>query len=161
MRNPLLIFPDRTIDEGTLHLRRIRSLEAHVADIRQTQTAIQNTLLEIATHLRGGAPLHSRSPSSYPPFPHHSPSAHSLGSPGVSTPSTGPMTQQHIIDTPQSSSHQGTSINGSIPSPHTGILNPSLHRQHRDSISGMCYFQEWKFRFLIRQSLLPSNFALT
>lgn len=124
-----------------IYLRRIRSLEAHVADIRQTQTVIQNTLLEIATHLRGGAPLHSRSPSTYPPFPHHSPSTHSLSSPGVSTPSTGPMTSQHMIDTPQTS-QQGSSNNGSIPSPHGAALNPSLHRQHRDPISGTYVISE-------------------
>ena len=69
-------------------VRRIRSLEAHVADIRQSQTIIQNTLMDIAAHLRGSAPLSSRSP--YPgPFAHHSPGAQSLGSPAVSTPSTG------------------------------------------------------------------------
>ena len=116
-------------DDEWLH-RRIRSLEAHVADIRQTQTAIQNTLIEIVTHLRGGPPLHSRSPSTYPPFPHHSPSNHSLGSPGVSTPSTGHMASQHVVDTPQNT-HQGTPNNGQAPSPH------NIHRQHREPIAGM------------------------
>ncbi|KAI8990468.1 hypothetical protein BD414DRAFT_483741 [Trametes punicea] len=84
---------------GEAGLERIRSLEAHVADIRATQTAIQNTLLEIASHLRGGPPLTSRSPSSYPPFTHHSPSGQSLGSPAVSTPSTATstLTSSHVM----------------------------------------------------------------
>lgn len=73
---------------GEAGLERIRSLESHVADIRQTQTVIQSTLLEIAAHLRGGGPpLTSRSPYP-PPFAHHSPGAQSMGSPAVSTPST-------------------------------------------------------------------------
>ncbi|KAG6887862.1 hypothetical protein C0995_012113 [Termitomyces sp. Mi166 len=39
---------------GEAGLERIRSLEAHVADIRQTQTTISNTLTELVAHLRGG-----------------------------------------------------------------------------------------------------------
>ncbi|KAH9944211.1 uncharacterized protein BXZ73DRAFT_39269 [Epithele typhae] len=73
---------------GEAGLERIRSLEAHVADIRQSQTVIHSTLMELVAHFRNGAPLTSRSP--YPsPFAHHSPGAQSLGSPAVSTPSTG------------------------------------------------------------------------
>ncbi|OSD03279.1 hypothetical protein PYCCODRAFT_1434695 [Trametes coccinea BRFM310] len=84
---------------GEAGLERIRSLEAHVADIRATQTAIQNTLLEIASHLRGGGPPTSRSPSTYPPFAHHSPGGQSLGSPAVSTPSTATstLTSSHVM----------------------------------------------------------------
>ncbi|KAI0048332.1 hypothetical protein FA95DRAFT_1517530 [Auriscalpium vulgare] len=73
---------------GEAGLERIRSLESHVADIRQTQSAIQSTLLEIVGHLRGGSAPPARSPTSYPqPYMHHSPSIHS-DSPALSTPST-------------------------------------------------------------------------
>nr|BCB28855.1 Zn(2)-C6 fungal-type domain-containing protein [Mycoleptodonoides aitchisonii] len=112
---------------GEAGLERIRSLESHVADIRHTQTAIQNTLLEIATHLRGGAPLHhSRSPT-YPPFTHQSPS--SLGSPGVSTPSTAAHPPSLMVDT----AHSGQIT---VPGNNHAIMNPSAHRQHRDQLSG-------------------------
>jgi hypothetical protein len=65
--------------------RRIRSLEAHVADIRHTQTTISNTLSELVSHLRAGSFV-VRSPSIYPPtFHHQSPS---MSSPSLSTPTT-------------------------------------------------------------------------
>ncbi|KAI0719989.1 hypothetical protein C8T65DRAFT_634520 [Cerioporus squamosus] len=92
---------------GEAGLERIRSLENHVADIRQSQTIIQSTLMEIAAHLRGGAPLTSRSPYP-PPFAHHSPGAQSLGSPAVSTPST---------------------VTSTVPSAHPMV---TAQRQHRD-----------------------------
>ncbi|KAI0030204.1 hypothetical protein K488DRAFT_23891, partial [Vararia minispora EC-137] len=74
---------------GEAGLERIRSLEAHVADIRQSQMAIQNTLAEIVGHLRAGSgPMNHRSPTVYPqPYMHPSPSIHSA-SPALSTPST-------------------------------------------------------------------------
>lgn len=108
--------------------RRIRSLETHVAEIRQSQTVIQNTLAEIAAHLRGGAHFQTRSPSVYPPpFGHHSPSVHSMGSPSISTPTTGSHPPQLIVDTAHTPTPGGSS----------NSLTPShmLNRQHRDSIS--------------------------
>ncbi|KAH9937267.1 uncharacterized protein B0H18DRAFT_969848 [Fomitopsis serialis] len=112
---------------GEAGLERIRSLESHVADIRQTQTTIQNTLLEIASHLRGGAPFHSRSPS-FPAFVHQSPSALSMGSPSVSTPSTTvPHPPQLILDT----SHTGPtspSSNGTM----SATMGSTAHRPNRD-----------------------------
>ncbi|KAI0068301.1 hypothetical protein BV25DRAFT_1792927 [Artomyces pyxidatus] len=77
---------------GEAGLERIRSLESHVADIRQSQAAIQNTLLEIVGHLRGGQALPARSPSAYP-YVHHSPSIQS-DSPALSTPSVARPTNQ-------------------------------------------------------------------
>lgn len=114
--------------------RRIRSLEAHVADIRQTQTVIQNTLLEIASHLRGGAPFHSRSPS-FPVFAHQSPSALSMGSPSVSTPSASAShPPQLMLDTshagPTSPSSNGTVTQGS--GPMSATLGSNTHRPNRD-----------------------------
>ncbi|OBZ79930.1 Transcriptional activator of proteases prtT [Grifola frondosa] len=88
---------------GEAGLERIRSLEAHVADIRQTQTVIQNTLVEIATHLRGG-------------------------SPGVSTPSTGPHPPQLMVDTAHGSS---VSTSSGVPPTH----GPMMNRQHREQMS--------------------------
>jgi hypothetical protein len=68
-----------------LRYRRIRSLEAHVADIRVTQSAIQNTLLEIVSHLRGTAPYNNRSPSTFSQAQYtQSPTIQSIGSPPVS-----------------------------------------------------------------------------
>ncbi|KZT75044.1 hypothetical protein DAEQUDRAFT_720256 [Daedalea quercina L-15889] len=113
---------------GEAGLERIRSLETQVADIRQTQTVIQNTLLEIASHLRGGAPFHSRSPS-FPGFVQQSPSALSMGSPSVSTPSAiVSHPPQLMLDT----SHPGPTSppsNGAI----TQSSGPmSAHRPNRD-----------------------------
>lgn len=122
---------------GEAGLERIRSLESHVADIRQTQTAIQNSLVEIVSHLRGGASFHhSRSPSAYPAFVNQSPSAHSLGSPGVTTPSTATAhPPQLMVDT----GHPGqpsTSHNGMPHGPIPAGVNANAHRQHRDQMAG-------------------------
>ncbi|KAJ3556439.1 hypothetical protein NM688_g2024 [Phlebia brevispora] len=84
---------------GEAGLERIRSLEAHVAEIRQSQTVIQNTLAEIAAHLRAGSHFQARSPSAYPPFVHQSPSVHSIGSPSMSTPTVGSHPPQLMVDT--------------------------------------------------------------
>ena len=46
--------------------RRIKSLEAHVFEIKNTQTRIQETLAELVTHLRT-ASFSGCSPSTYPP----------------------------------------------------------------------------------------------
>ncbi|KAG6885401.1 hypothetical protein C0993_002134 [Termitomyces sp. T159_Od127] len=96
---------------GEAGLERIRSLEAHVADIRQTQTTISNTLTELVAHLRGGSFL-ARSPSAYPQsFHQHSPN---INSPSMSTPTAA---HQHIsemhpsppgVSAAFSSSHQGS-----------------------------------------------------
>ncbi|KAI0079627.1 hypothetical protein K474DRAFT_1591918 [Panus rudis PR-1116 ss-1] len=93
---------------GEAGLERIRSLEAHVADIRQTQTAIQSTLVEIAAHLRGTSQFPARSPSAYPPtFAHQPPSVHSQ-SPSISTPSmtASSVTPSHGAMNPPSRSVQ-------------------------------------------------------
>ncbi|PIL31746.1 transcription factor [Ganoderma sinense ZZ0214-1] len=136
---------------GEAGLERIRSLEAHVADIRSTQNTIQATLMEIAAHLRSGVPLASRSPYPPPPFAHHSPGAQSLGSPAVSTPSTVTSTvpsahpignpavrQPHreghppMYSQPQNArpagpdSHPQTMYNGAPGHPHPGVHGPSL-----------------------------------
>ncbi|KAI0652053.1 hypothetical protein C8Q79DRAFT_1080999 [Trametes meyenii] len=112
---------------GEAGLERIRSLESHVAEIRATQTAIQNTLLEIASHLRGGPPpLTSRSPSTYPPFVHHSPGGQSLGSPAVSTPSTGAYSPRFLVDATNARPSAATST---LTSGHV-MPNPAAQRPH-------------------------------
>ena len=70
----------------SLSSRRIRSLEAHVQDIRQSQVAIQSSLTEIVSHLRNGLGPTHRSPSVYqPPF---TPDLQSQDSPATATAST-------------------------------------------------------------------------
>ncbi|KAJ7275211.1 hypothetical protein B0H12DRAFT_1086259 [Mycena haematopus] len=76
---------------GEAGLERIRSLEAHVAEIRHTQTSIQSSVAEILSHLRGGA-VHARSPSYLQSSYHQSPVLHS---PSMSTPPAG---HQHVGD---------------------------------------------------------------
>ncbi|KAI9069411.1 hypothetical protein FKP32DRAFT_1617242 [Trametes sanguinea] len=114
---------------GEAGLERIRSLEAHVADIRATQTAIQNTLLEIASHLRGGGPPTSRSPSTYPPFAHHSPGGQSLGSPAVSTPSTGAHPPQLALDIATHTRYPAAT--STLTSSHV-MPNMAAQRPHRE-----------------------------
>lgn len=70
---------------GEAGLERIRSLETHVAEIRQSQTAIQSVLAEIAAHLRVGSGS-VRSPSAFPPYLHHSPAIHADSPASMSTP---------------------------------------------------------------------------
>ena len=89
--------------------RRIRSLEAHVADIRQSQVTIQNTLTEIVSHLRNGLGPTHRSPSVYQPPP-FTPDLQSQDSPATATAST-PTNVPHshppqlMVDTHSSPSH--------------------------------------------------------
>ncbi|KAF8807749.1 hypothetical protein BYT27DRAFT_7189845 [Phlegmacium glaucopus] len=107
---------------GEAGLERIRSLEAHVAEIRHTQMAIQNSLSEIVHHLRSGA-FPTRSPSIYPPSFQQSPS---MTSPSVSTPTS----HQHA--SPQSASTTYASSHGSV-------VNGPQARQARASLPGPTY----------------------
>ncbi|KAJ7225689.1 hypothetical protein GGX14DRAFT_640350 [Mycena pura] len=105
---------------GEAGLERIRSLESHVAEIRVSQTSIQNSIAEILSHLRGSA-IANRSPS-YPPHSYHqSPSLHS---PLTSTP---PAAHQHAGDI------QPPTPSGSFP--HSVPIGASSHRQSRGSLS--------------------------
>ncbi|EIW86878.1 hypothetical protein CONPUDRAFT_134221 [Coniophora puteana RWD-64-598 SS2] len=135
---------------GEAGLERIRSLEAHVADIRQTQTSIQSTLLEIVSHLRGGSVQHARSPSTFSPtqFPGQSPSIQSTESPLTSAGPNGSSgshagdgsfhgPNQPNVQTP--TSFQGTSgniqsVTSSRPAPRNAMtstqsqgVNPEFH----------------------------------
>ena len=74
-----------SLDRVPYHYRRIRSLETHVAEIRQSQNAIQSVLAEIAAHLRVGS-ASVRSPSAFPPYLHHSPAIHADSPASMSTP---------------------------------------------------------------------------
>ncbi|KAH9982335.1 hypothetical protein BGW80DRAFT_1262820 [Lactifluus volemus] len=90
---------------GEAGLERIRSLEAHVADIRQSQTAIQNTLVEIVNHLRAGTTSMIRSPSAFSPaYLHTTPNVHADSPASMSTPVSArpPLDAGHtMISTPQ------------------------------------------------------------
>ena len=89
--------------------RRIRSLESHVADIRQSQVAIQSTLTEIVSHLRNGLGPTHRSPSIYqpPPFTPDLQSQDSPATAAASTPTNVPHSHppQLMVDTHASSTH--------------------------------------------------------
>ncbi|KAF8640547.1 hypothetical protein AX17_000209 [Amanita inopinata Kibby_2008] len=78
---------------GEAGLERIRSLEAHVAEIKHTQSSILTTLSELVAQIRGGSFV--RSPSAYTHY-NQSPS---LSSPSMSTPT---VTHQHINELHQS-----------------------------------------------------------
>jgi hypothetical protein len=76
-----------SISRSLHRIRRIRTLESHVADIRQSQTAIQNTLVELVNHLRAGSANMIRSPSAFPPtYMHPSPNVHADSPASMSTP---------------------------------------------------------------------------
>ncbi|KAL1748582.1 hypothetical protein HDZ31DRAFT_29427 [Schizophyllum fasciatum] len=65
---------------GEAGLERIRSLEAHVADLSRTQMAMRDTMYELVTLLRGGGQV-ARSPYPQAPYPQPSPT--------LSTPTAG------------------------------------------------------------------------
>ncbi|KAG7099044.1 hypothetical protein E1B28_000922 [Marasmius oreades] len=110
---------------GEAGLERIRSLEAHVADIRHTQSSILTVLTEIQTQLRGSI---ARSPSAFPHFHQQSPNLHS---PSVSTP---PTVQIHGSDVHPSPSgptnvypHGDSSQQSRLPPrPSIGTHHPSF-----------------------------------
>ncbi|KAK0245668.1 hypothetical protein EDD85DRAFT_924755 [Armillaria nabsnona] len=71
---------------GEAGLERIRSLEAHVVEIRHSQSSILNSLAEIQAQLRGSVfPVRPPPPEFMASFHHHSPIMHS---PAAQTPST-------------------------------------------------------------------------
>ncbi|KAI5835311.1 hypothetical protein K523DRAFT_411672 [Schizophyllum commune Tattone D] len=65
---------------GEAGLERIRSLEAHVADLSRTQMAMRDTMYELVALLRGGGQI-ARSPYPQAPYPQPSPT--------LSTPTAG------------------------------------------------------------------------
>lgn len=98
--------------------RRIRSLEAHVAEIRFTQSSIQNTLLEIVGYLRGATPYNNRSPSTF---------------------SQPPYTQSPTMQSPPTSagpngSHMGDS---NIHGLQTGPTTPTAYQSNHGSLTPM------------------------
>ena len=116
------VIPRSSLSRVLHRIRRIRSLETHVMDIRQSQTAIQNTLVEIVNHLRAGSAGIIRSPSAFPStYIHPSPNIHADSPASMSTPVSArpPLDAGHtIIPTPQS----GSSVRLS-PSPTPPKLN--------------------------------------
>jgi len=109
--------------------RRIRSLEAHVADIRQSQVAIQSTLTEIVSHLRNGLDPTHRSPSVYqaPPFTPDLQSQDSPATAAASTPTNAshPHPPQLMVDTHPSSTHgPHQQIVASNHQPQSSVMSP-------------------------------------
>jgi hypothetical protein len=121
----------------TPSFRRIRSLEAHVADIRHSQAAIRDGVIEIVSHIRGGS-FPTRSPSSFPPsFSRQSPNNMQTLSPSMSTPSANPGAP-HLNDlhkAPSSGPVPNTyAANGPMPT----IMNPP-QRQTRSTLTTTPY----------------------
>ena len=111
--------------------RRIRSLEAHVAEIKVTQSNILNTLSELVAQIRGGSIVRS------PPYGHYQ--SPSLGSPPTSTP-TPTVSHQHINDIHQSSPITSSGFPGSSTSvrPHRTSVSfqPSAFQPNQATPSG-------------------------
>lgn len=121
---------------GEAGLERIRSLEAHVAEIRFTQSAIQNTLLEIVGHLRGATPYNNRSPSTFSQTPYNtqSPTIQSMGSPPMSSGPNG----SHVGDPGIHSVQAGpTTPTAYHPNVNHGSLPPMLNAPPRHSRSSV------------------------
>ncbi|KAJ3483300.1 hypothetical protein NLJ89_g12074 [Agrocybe chaxingu] len=97
-------------------LERIRNLEAHVADIRVTQSSILSTLSEILHSVRGGG-LPARSPSTF------ATSSFQQSSPSISTPTAG---HQHV--SPPSGANSFSSSSSSV-------------KQHRPSLPNVYQVQ--------------------
>lgn len=122
---------------GEAGLERIRSLEAHVAEIRFTQSSIQSTLLEIVGHLRGATPYNNRSPSTFSQAPYNtqSPTMQSMGSPAMSSGPNG----SHVGDPGIHSVQAGpTTPTAYHPNLNHGSLPPMLNappRHSRNSVS--------------------------
>ncbi|KAH7910701.1 hypothetical protein BJ138DRAFT_1008198 [Hygrophoropsis aurantiaca] len=118
---------------GEAGLERIRSLEAHVADIRVSQNSIQNTLLEIVSHLRSGSGFNNRSPSTFSQatYPTQSPTVQSMGSPPMSAGPNG----SHIGDI-HALQQAGSATPTSYQSSH-GSLPPMMAAPSRHSRSSV------------------------
>ncbi|KAI0005575.1 hypothetical protein BJV74DRAFT_805347 [Russula compacta] len=127
---------------GEAGLERIRSLETHVMDIRQSQTAIQNTLVEIVNHLRAGSTGMIRSPSAFPPaYLHSSPAVHADSPASLSTPvSTRPPLDAGIMSTPQ----PGSSI---YPSPSMASMRTNGDGQAAQVLQGSTAYQPINSQF--------------
>ncbi|KDR85368.1 hypothetical protein GALMADRAFT_234194 [Galerina marginata CBS 339.88] len=110
---------------GEAGLERIRSLEAHVADIRQTQNTISSTLAELVHHLRNGG-FTARSPSAYPSSSFHQ-------SPGLNSPSISTPTVSHQHASPPTATTTFTS------SSHGSGANLPQPRPQRTSLPGTNY----------------------
>ncbi|KAH8991918.1 hypothetical protein EDB92DRAFT_1858931 [Lactarius akahatsu] len=126
---------------GEAGLERIRSLEAHVAEIRQSQTTIQSVLAEIAAHLRVGSAGSVRSPSAFPPtYLHHSPAIHADSPASMSTPvSARPQIDigHSIMTTPQPGNPMYSSPpmstmrpNGDTPASHGNTAYQPINSQY-------------------------------
>lgn len=117
--------------------RRIRSLEAHVAEIRAGQNNIQSALGEILSHLRRGGIIGSSSPPTYnQPFLGGSPSMHSIGSSSSMSNHTAGLVMadsSHSMHS-QSISSSGNQYSGARPNVPP-VMTGANQRSHRNSVS--------------------------
>lgn len=107
---------------GEAGLERMRNLEGHVADIKNHQLAMADTLNEIYSFIRGGA-LNARSPHALHAY-NHSPAMQSMATPPASTPIAtdyrGHRGSMHSVDYSQPSDIQSSG------SSHSGQQAPLL-----------------------------------
>jgi hypothetical protein len=104
-----------------------------VAEIRLSQSSIQNALSEIVGHLRGGATFTRSTPTYQQPYHNRSPSMQSMGSPPLSVPPPAPgMDMSHNMQTP--GVHSVNNFSPGRP-PLTPVVTGPPSQQHRGSIS--------------------------
>ncbi|KAI5124176.1 hypothetical protein M0805_000982 [Coniferiporia weirii] len=126
---------------GEAGLERIKAIEASVADLRQTQIAIHNSLADLVHQLRSGN-VPNMPQNSFPPL-RPSPGTYTSGSPSLSTPtSTAPMMVDgahsmhssvvHSLDNSGPSGYQNQNI---LPP----MVNPSHSRQTPRPASNIPY----------------------
>ncbi|KAH8119924.1 hypothetical protein DFH11DRAFT_1557314 [Phellopilus nigrolimitatus] len=107
---------------GEAGLERIKAIESSVADLRQTQIAIHNSLAELVHQLRTGN-VPNIPQSNFPPF-RPSPSVYASGSPSLSTPTSAtPMMVEASHSMHTGVSHPPDSA-GSTGYPSQNVLPP-------------------------------------
>lgn len=119
--------------------RRIKSLEAQVSDIRQSQVAIQHSLADLVHTLRSGV-VPSLPQGSFPPF-RQSPGAYAAGSPSLSTPTSATPIMVDAAHVLHSGGSHASDASGSSFTAGQNVLppmiSPSQSRQtSRPSTSG-------------------------
>lgn len=112
--------------------RRIKSLEAQVSEIRQTQVGIHNTLIELVHQLRSGPAQGANATF------RQSPSTFQAGSPAsLSTPtSTGAAPMDTHNDVPPSGAFQGQHLPPLVQSRHSATPRPTVGAPYRSSPAG-------------------------
>ncbi|KAL5494991.1 hypothetical protein ACEPAI_453 [Sanghuangporus weigelae] len=118
---------------GEAGLERIKSIEASVSDLRQTQIAIHQTLADLVQQLRSGN-LSTMPQNNFPPPFRSSPGSYTGGSPSLSTPTQSPMAVDSGYSTHHNVARSESSASSTYQTPNTlpPMISPSQSRQaHR------------------------------